>query len=177
MNTKPYPVFGFVLSRTEIPAGAVVNDGVLFDNVMTVLENNGALGTTVSRGRHIWIIVEGYRTATNLQTGEVSVQHAGWSNIDDPLPIGKHQIAFPENSVHVCLAEEANLGKVPRLPTVKILRLQQGELYPLAIGDRLYLLNGSLTIGDTTFAPMKQIFVTTSKSAKAETDCLGFLIY
>lgn len=79
--------------------------------------------------------------------------HTGESGTKDS---GTLLITYEEPTQWVCIPRDKNLRGLPNLEP---LTLNLGENIPMPIGTSVFLVNGSLTIGDRTFTGPTQIRV------------------
>jgi hypothetical protein len=177
MQTKNYPAFGYVMCRTSLLAGEIVNDDLMTNNIMVVTEettptNYGKVGTTGKA--YLAYVFNGVHVFKNVETGQVHTQARGYCSLDQGLPVGTYKFTVAESSDFLCFSTSMNSTKP--LPTLSNFKLAAGESTTLPQGTQLYFAEGLLSINDVIFPSMRQIRVANEdKLVTAVSDCYGFI--
>lgn len=178
MDAKPYPAFGYVILRTKLKAGEVINDEVMQSNVFSVdnpsADHTGSISG--SNGAYIWMLLDGVHTHTDIETGSVDRHERGWCNLVNPLHVGMYEFSVIEDSVYICFSPVANQTRTPAIPALEYFALENGQSRELAQGTKLYLLDGVLNIAGKEIPSMRQINLASgSKTVTAIGSCLGYI--
>lgn len=178
MEAKPYPAFGYVILRTKLKAGEVINDEMMQSNLFSIdnnsPDNTGSVSGSV--GSYIWMMIKGVHTYTNIATGEVDRHERGWCNLNNNLKIGMYEFSVVEDSEYICFSPRVNQDRNPAIPKLEYFHLNDGESCKLPQGTKLYLLDGNLSIDNKEIPSMRQInLLSGSKEVKAIGDCLGYI--
>jgi hypothetical protein len=177
MQTKNYPAFGYVMCRTSLLAGEVVNDDLMTNNIMVVTEettptNYGKIGNTDKE--YLIYIFNGIHIFENIETGQVYTLSRGYCSLDQGLPVGTYKFTVAESSDFLCFNTFINTTKP--LPPLSNFKLATGESTTLPQGTQLYLAEGLLSINNVIFPSMRQIHVVNEdKLVTATSDCYGFV--
>lgn len=173
METRVYPAFGFVIQRTWLSPGEVYNDKNIKDGVITLTGVAPDGAALIDDQKFVWVVAKGEHRYLNLDTGVVHNLPQGWSNLNDPLTVGRQQLTVVQDSEHVCVASEINDGEMPSLAYV---RMTAGESREFPVGTKLYILEGDLHIGGVAFQAMRQVrFSSGAKTATANTEVYALI--
>jgi len=178
MDAKPYPAFGYVILRTKLKAGEVVNDEIMQNNLFSIdnptPDHTGSISG--SNGAYIWMLIHGVHTYTNLDNKEVDRHERGWCNLVRPLQAGMYEFAVVEDSEYICFSPRVNKDRTPAIPALEYFALENGQSRELAQGTKLYLLDGVLNIAGKEIPSMRQINLASgSKTVTAIGSCLGYI--
>jgi hypothetical protein len=146
MKATPLAAFGYVAILVDVDANET-RDVKLNDRGFS------------SSGYYFY--VKGRATNTVIETGEVLADRtAGWLNIEHPddraSSTGTVHNVFLEDTQWLCIPHARNPNGLPDLSSVI---LADGETSNLEQGTNLYLVRGTLAVGDKTFTGPKQIRV------------------
>lgn len=146
MNTIPLAAFGYVAFLVDVKANET-RDVALTDQGFS------------SSGYYFY--VKGRSTVSVIETGEVLKERtAGWLNIErtdgNASSTGTSRGLFLEDTQWLCIPHAKNPKGLPNLSS---LVLEDGETRTLTQGTDLYLVRGTLVVGDKTFIGPKQIRV------------------
>lgn len=176
MEMKAYPAFGYVLTRCKIAAGTVINDISVANGVMTVASVDDKGIAVVNNNSYVWLHTSGQQTYTALSTGVLTVRHPGWCNLKDVITADSHEIRVDADSEHICLSSYLNESRRPSMPNVAYFSMQAGEQRTIAQGTKLYLAQGTLSVGGVAVPQMRQIHIKSGDTVvAADTDCLGLV--
>ena len=178
MEQKPYPAFGYVIVRNKVKAGEIFNDEMLKDSVFTVENASPDLSGSISgsEGNYVWTLISGVHTYTNLETGEVERHERGWCNLVNKMNTGIFKFSVIEDGEYICFSPRANKDRTPVMPNLEHFEMKSGESKLIPQDTKLYLLDGSLKIGDIVMPSMRQIrFKTGDQNVTAIGDCLGYI--
>lgn len=178
MISTPYPAFGYVIFRTSLLAGTVLNDDLMTNNVMVVSQQTtptdpGKSGNTGKQ--YIFYILSGKHEYKNKETGQIHTLTRGYCSLDHGLPVGAYDVKFLEPTDFLCFNTFA-ANKNKSLPSLEVFTLKDGESTTLPKGTNLLLADGSLSVSDITVPSMKQIkIVNEDKIVLATSDCHGLI--
>jgi hypothetical protein len=178
MKSQPYAAFGYVLMRVYPDVGQVVTEDALTNNIFTV--QNGAPGVggnvnDVGCG-YVWFLCKGKQSYKNLETGQIIVHEAGWTNLTDPTPPGTYEVQFLTPSEHICFSPLGNSDRTPKIPELEFVEMEQGATRTFPVGTKLYVLEGELQINGNTIPSMRQVRVSSSDvQATAAKKTWGFI--
>lgn len=178
MDAKPFPAFGYVILKTKLKAGEVINDEMMQSNLFSIDNNSPDHNGSVSgsNGSYIWMMLKGIHTYTNINTGEVYRHERGWCNLNQDLKVGMYEFAVVEDSEYICFSPRVNQNRTPTIPKLEYFHLNDGEVCELKKDTKLYLLDGSLDISGVKIPSMRQINLSSgNKLVKAFGDCLGYI--
>jgi hypothetical protein len=178
MEQKPYPAFGYVIVRNKVKAGEIFNDEMLKDSIFTVENASPNLTGSISgsEGHYVWTLLSGVHSYTNLETGDVEFHYKGWCNLVNPMQTGIFKFSIVEDGEYICFSPRANKDRSPVMPELEHFEMNDGESKEIKQGTKLYLLDGSLQIGEITMPPMRQIrFKTSDQNVTAIGNCLGYI--
>jgi hypothetical protein len=178
MEAKAFPAFGYVLLRTKLKAGEVVNDEMMTNNLFSVDNPTpDATGSiSGSSGAYIWMLLHGVHTYTDVATGKVDRHERGWCNLVRPLSVGMYEFAVIEDSEYICLSPRANHERTPVTPELEYFALESGESCELPQGTKLYLLDGALDVAGRDVPAMRQIHLASGRhKVTAKGSCLGYI--
>lgn len=178
MEAKPYSSFGYVLLRTKIKAGELINDDALVNNVLYIdnasTDHTGSING--SKGAFIWLLISGIHEYKNIKTGEVEIHKPGWCNLVHKPSAGEYEFQVLEDSEQICFSPTVNNDRVPVIPQLEFFSLSDGNSCELEQGTKLYLVTGQLVVGVKTIQSMRQIrIVNSNKNVKAIGQCFGFI--
>lgn len=178
MEAKAFAAFGYVLLRTKLKAGELINDEMMSRNVFSVddptPDETGSFSG--SRGAYIWIMLSGVHTYTNLQTGAIDRHERGWCNLVRPIEVGKHELSVLEDSEYICFSPLVNSERSPTIPPMDLFDLADGESKTLPQGTKLYLIDGQLSVDEKVIPSMRQIRIASQdKEVTAIGRCLGYI--
>lgn len=144
MNAKPLAAFGYVAYLVDVEANEVREVG---------LNEHGFSNTGY------YYYVKGQSAVSVIETGEVlETRTAGWLNIERPegqaSSTGTVRSIALEDSQWLCMPHAMNPKGLPNLSS---LILSPGETRTLAQATDLYLVRGTLVVGDRTFVGPRQI--------------------
>jgi hypothetical protein len=178
MEAKPFAAFGYVLLRTKLKAGEVVNDEMMENNVFSI-DNptpNETGSISGSTGSYIWVLLNGIQTYTNISTGAVDKHERGWCNLVKPLSAGNFKFDSVTDSEYICLSPRVNAERTPVVPELEFFDLAVGQTRTMPAGTRLYLLDGEMAVDGITISSMRQVrFSSGAATAKANAHCLGLV--
>lgn len=161
MEMKPYAAFGYALMKTTLAEGDIMNDVYMKEGVINIEAIDADNHMLLKKKEFVWFVTKGQQIYTNLDTGDVKTLEPGWSSLEDPLTPGRQRLTVPGPTESMCMAEDS-------LPDLELVRMAGGESREFPHGTQLYLLEGELQIGSTSFPGMKQIrFSSGAKIAKA----------
>ena len=178
MISTPYPAFGYVIFRTSLLAGTVLNDDLMTNNVMTVSQqttptDHGKSGNTGKQ--YIFYILSGAHEYKNKETGQTYTLTRGYCSLDQGLPVGSYDVKFLESTDFLCFNTFA-ANKNKSLPPLEVFTLKDGESTTLPKGTNLFLADGLLNVSGVTVPSMKQIkIVNEDKLVLATSDCHGLI--
>lgn len=178
MEAKAYPAFGYILLRTKIKAGEVINDEMMNSNLFSVdnptPDQTGSISG--SNGAYIWMLLSGVHTYTDVATGEVDRHERGWCNLVQSLHVGMYEFAVVEDSEYICFSPLVNQYRKPVIPDLEYFALESGQSCELPKGTKLYLLDGALKIAGKDIPAMRQISLASgSQVVTAISSCLGYI--
>jgi hypothetical protein len=172
MITTTHPAFGYIILKQQIPANTVLNVDPTVDNIYTVTDVN-KFGKTADG--FIWLYTSGQTKVTNVYTNEVQIRNPGYCNVVTPEKIGTFKKEIVEDSVIFCMSGDVNSNKLP-LPDLEYFYLDEHSEIELKTNTKLFLADGSISVGDKTFVGPKQIRVGDSaKTFIAKTKCYGYI--
>lgn len=178
MISVPHSAFGYVIFRTSMLAGEVLNDDLMTNNVMVVSRqttstDHGRLGNTDRQ--YIFYIFSGSHNYRNVETGEIYTFTRGYCSLEQGLPVGTYEFNLAESGDFLCFNTfAANKDKL--LPPLEVFKLEAGKSTTLPKDIKLFLAEGLLTVDNTTVPSMKQIkVVNEDKIATAVSDCYGLI--
>lgn len=178
MTSVPYPAFGYVIFRTSLLSGTVLNDDLMTNNVMVVSQQTtptdpGKSGNTGKQ--YIFYILNGKHEYKNKETGQIYTFSRGYCSLEQGLPVGSYDAKFLESTDFLCFNTFA-ANKDKSLPPLEIFKLEAGKSTVLPKGTKLFLADGLLTVGGITVPSMKQIkIVNEDKTVLATSDCHGLI--
>ncbi len=165
METKVFSAFGYAIIRNDVKALEDILDDTLRHNEYTADEDFLT----------VWLQTSGKATHINA-SGETQVRMAGDSTLSKPLMPGKNRLTFDEATTTFCVSPSANPSRNPPVPPLEHFTLASDRSVTLKKGARLFLADGTLSIGDNHITGPRQIAVTSGdKSVSAITPCLGLL--
>lgn len=171
MLIKSYPCHGWVIDRTQLRRGEVINDRVMSGNYFQI-QNGQVRLDDESFGTYLWFMAQGHNQHENLDTGLVTDQHRGWSNISSPQADGDYHLSVLEDCVVWCFNNTAN----PTLPgMVTPVRLLSGESRSVNAGDKVFVFDGSFTFDGKSVSGPRQVVFSQSGSITATADT--FMIF
>jgi hypothetical protein len=178
MEAKAFPAFGYILLRTKLKAGEVVNDEMMNNNLFSV-DNpapNVEGSISGSNGAYIWMLLHGVHTYTDIATGSVDRHERGWCNLVRPLSVGMYQFDVVEDSEYICFSPRVNHERTPVIPELEYFSLENGESRELPQGTKLYLLDGTLEVAGRDIPAMRQIRLSSGgRKVTAKGSCLGYI--
>ena len=173
MKTTVHPMFGYLILKQQIPANTVINDSPVKYGVVNI-DDLSKFGKT-SNG-FVWLHTSGEMTFTDANTGEVQVRNAGYCNLETPEKLGKFKVEATQDSTVFCFNGELNNKKLP-LPALQYFLILENNTVELSANTKLFLADGSLSIGDQTFVGPKQIKVgDVTRVFTANTNCYGYIL-
>jgi hypothetical protein len=178
MDGKGYPAFGYVLVRTKLKAGEVVNDEMMTNNVFTVEDPQpGANGNISGLGAgYVWFLCSGVHSYRDLATGVKDIHETGWCNLVKPMHAGSFEFASETDSEYVCFSPVLNAARKPVLPEIEFVEMEAGQQRLFPVGTKLYILDGELSINGKTFPSMRQVHVKSGDvSALANKKTWGYI--
>jgi hypothetical protein len=157
-----HAAFGWVVHRKVIPAGNSYSVNLTSDTDGLGLGN-------------ITVVTKGLITGVNRASGQAVMDRApGYSNKDRVgLLAGTYDFTAQEPSEWWCINQKTNKG---RTPNIDVFCASAGEVVQISFGTKLFLCQGSLSIGDVRHdAP--QAFQVESQQAVfvADEQCYGFI--
>ena len=172
MITTIHPAFGYIILKQQIPANTVLNESPAVDGVYTVTDVSKFGQTTDG---FIWMYTSGQTKVTNVDTGEIQLRNPGYCNVVTPEKIGTFRHEIVEDSVIFCMSGRPNVERLP-LPALQYFSLAAYSKTELSPNTKLFLADGSITVGDQTFAGPKQIKVgDIAKEVTSNTQCYGYI--
>lgn len=178
MEMKPYPAFGYVIIRTKLKSGEIINDEMMQYNICSVDNSSPNMHGSVSgsNGAYIWMLLSGVHTYTELTSGVVDRHERGWSNLIRPMKIGVYKFEVVEDSEYICVSPLVNQNRVPATPNLEYFSLDEKQSKELPKGTKLYLLDGTLNISGNEVSGMRQVtFSSGNHVVTATSNCLGFI--
>lgn len=159
MKIKSFPCHGWVIDRTELRRGEIINDKVMSSNYFTVMED----GSIQDAGIYHWFMASGNNTHENIALGTVSEQTRGWNTKDSPLPAGDYLLTVREPCVVWCFNNTAN----ETLPDFDFHHVKMDEGYvdhTFNDGDKIFMFDGGFMInGREVTGPRQITFVGTKQ--------------
>jgi hypothetical protein len=150
----------------------VLNEDPAVDGIYTVTDVS-KFGQTADG--FIWLYISGQTKVTNIYTGETQLRNPGHCNLVTPETIGTFKHEIVEDSVIFCMSGRLNFEKLP-FPALQYFSLAGGSKVELSPDTKLFLADGSITVGGQTFTGPKQIKVgDTTKEFTANTQCYGYI--
>jgi hypothetical protein len=172
MNTTIHPAFGYLILKQQIPANTVISDDSAIDGIYTVTDVSKFGQTTDG---FIWLYVSGQTKVTNIYTGEIQLRNPGYCNLVTSETIGTFRHEILEDSVIFCMSGRINTKRLP-LPVLQYFSLSADAKAELPPNTKLFLADGSITVGEQTFTGPKQIKVGgATREAIAKTQCYGYV--
>ena len=172
MITTVHPAFGYIILKQQIPANTVLNEAPAVDGIYTVTDVSKFGQTTDG---FIWLYTFGQTKITNIYTGEVQFRNPGYCNVVTPEKIGTFRHEIVEDSVIFCMSSRPNTERLP-LPALQYFNLAVDSKIELSPDTKLFLADGSITVGNQTFTGPKQIKVKDiTKEVTANTQCYGYI--
>ncbi len=178
MEAKPFPAFGYVLLKTKLTAGEVVNDEMMQKNIFSIdspsPDMNGSISGSI--GSYIWMLIKGVHTYTNVVTGDVDRHEPGWCNLVNPLSVGMYEFNVVEDSEYICFSPRVNQDRSPAIPSLEYFFLNDGESKEMQAGTKLYLIDGSISVNGITIPSMRQVRIKNNHTqVVAKGRCLGYI--
>lgn len=167
MKIKSFPCHGWVIDRTELRRGELINDKVMSSNYFTVMED----GSIQDAGIYHWFLASGHNTHENLETGTVSDQHRGWNTKDSPVPAGDYLLTVLDPCVVWCLNNTAN----DTLPDFDFHHVAMGE-HTFNDGDKIFLMDGGFMLNDREITGPRQITFVGTKQVMFHKDSMWLLV-
>lgn len=178
MEAKPFPAFGYVLMRTRLKAGELINDEMMQNNLFSIDDPTPNMNGSISgsNGSYIWMLLSGVHTYTDVESGRVDRHERGWCNLVQPLQKGMQRFAVVEDSEYICFSPRVNQRRNPPIPELEYFSLEKGKSVVLSQGTKLYLLDGVLNVAGRNIPSMRQInLASSSQTLTAIEDCLGYI--
>ena len=169
MNIKSYPCHGWVIDKTELRRGELINDKVMASNYFTV----EADGSIKDAGVYHWFMVQGHNTHENLATGVVTEQTRGWNTKDSPLVQGDYLLTVTEPAVVFCFNSTANSDG---LPDFDVHRVAPNTAHTFQDGDKVFLMDGGFVIEGRQVTGPRTIRFVGSKEVMFNMDSMWIVV-
>lgn len=173
MYAKLFPIFGYVIQSTFIKANEPVMDKWVRDGILQVDSVDDNNIQYMGPNRFVWFIASGRHVHTDTETGQERTLDAGWCSLVNPLPAGRHALTVPVDSHSVCLSSELNGGQ---MPDVEYFQLQAGEQMKVAVGTKMFLVDGEIEFDGKSAEGTRQLrFTSGDKTVTAKKHSFGLI--
>ena len=180
MDAKAFPAFGYVILKTKLKAGEVINDEMMQKNIFSIDNATPDVTGSISgsAGSYIWMLISGVHTYTNIITEDIDRHESGWCNLVNPLSVGMYKFDVVEDSEYICFSPIVNKDRSPPIPNLEYFYLDSGGSKELHAGTKLYLVDGLLYVNGNEIPSMRQIRIKNNKTkVTAIKKCLGYIFH
>ena len=172
MKMTSFRCHGYIIVRTELRRGEVINDKAMSSNYFTVDSDGSIQGA----GHYHWFLAEGHHTHEDLNMGTVVDQHRGWNTKDSPLHAGEYVLSVRDPSVTWCLnTAEAN----ETMPDFDFHHTKMDEGFvdhTFMDGDKIFLMDGGFMINGQEVTGPRQIKFVGTKQVTFHKDSMWILV-